>query len=559
MLSRDVAGPKGREYALPMHGETTNSFDYVIVGAGAAGSVLANRLTETPGVSVCVLEAGPPDRNPWIHIPAGFTKTLFDPGFTWQFKTEPTALTGGRGIATTQGRTLGGSSSVNGMVYNRGQPADLDSWAQRGNRGWSYEDVLPYYRKSEQRIGFGDDARRGREGGIPVTDMDWIHPVSEAFIAGCEGLGIRRNPDYNSGDQAGVGYFQRTIHKGRRVSAAVAFLRPALRRRQIDLRTDARANAILFEGKRAVGVRYQTTREGPSHEVRARREVIVSAGTVNTARLLQISGVGPAGLLDELGVPVVHELAGVGENFRDHYAARVVMRAKAGTTTLNEIARGPRLGLQIARWATGRSSILATAPSHVHVFWKSWAGADAPDLQCVFTPGSYQQGKTYILDDYPGVTAGAWPHRPESSGHVRARSRDPFVDPVIQPNYMSSPMDRQVLLGGIRLVRRMLATPELAPYLEAETLPGPSAQSDDELLAFARENGTTTYHLIGTAKMGPASDPGAVVDDQLRVHGMQGLRVIDASIMPAMPSANTYATTLMIAERGADLIRNAAA
>ena len=538
-------------------GENVDSFDYVIVGAGAAGCVLANRLTETPGTTVCVLEAGPPDRNPWIHIPAGFTKTLFDPAFTWQFKTEPTELTGGRAIATTQGRTLGGGSSVNGMIYNRGQPADLDSWAQRGNRGWSYDDVLPYYRKSEQRVGYGGE-RRGREGKIPITDMDWIHPLSEAFIAGCVGMGIPRNPDYNSGDQAGVGYYQRTIYKGRRVSAAVAFLRPAVRRGRVEVRTNARASGIILEGKRAVGVRYLTEQGGTPHEVRARREVIVSAGTVNTARLLQISGIGPAGLLGDLGIPVQHELSGVGENFRDHFAARMVARAKPGTTTLNELARGTSLGQQVLRWATGKPSILATAPSHVHVFWKSWQGADAPDLQCVFTPGSYQQGKTYILDDYPGMSAGAWPHRPESRGHVRARSADPFIDPIIQPNYLSDPMDRRTLIGGLRLVRQMLATPELAPFVDRETLPGAGVQSDDELLAFARENGTTTYHLIGTAKMGPASDPGAVVDDQLRVHGLQGLRVIDASIMPTMPSANTYATTLMIAERGADLIRQAA-
>ena len=540
-----------------MQNNGVDTFDYVIVGAGAAGSVLANRLTEDPNVSLCVLEAGPPDSNPWIHIPAGFTKTLFDPGFTWQFKTEPTALTGGRAIATTQGRTVGGSSSVNGLIYNRGQPADLDSWAQRGNRGWGYDDVLPYYRKSERRIGFGE-SRRGREGALPITDMDWIHPLSEAFIAGCVGMGIPRNPDYNSGDQAGVGYYQRMIYKGRRVSAAVAFLRPALRRRQIDLRTNARACGIIFEGKRAVGIRYLTEQGGAPREVRARREVIISAGTVNTARLLQISGVGAPSFLGELGVPVVHDLPGVGENFRDHYAARFVMRAKAGTKTLNELARGPRLGLQVLRWATGRPSILATSPSHVHVFWKSWDGADAPDLQCVFTPGSYKQGRTYILDDYPGMTAGAWPHRPESKGHVRARTTDPFVDPVIQPNYLSDPMDQRTLIGGMRLLRRMFATPELAPFVDSETLPGPAAQTDDELLAFAKENGTTTYHLIGTAKMGPATDPGAVVDDELRVHGMERLRVVDASIMPSMPSANTYATTLMIAERGADLIRRAA-
>jgi choline dehydrogenase len=251
----------------------------------------------------------------------------------------------------------------------------------------------------------------------------------------------------------------------------------------------------------------------------------------------------------------VHELRGVGENFRDHYAVRCVVRAHAGTVTLNELARGPRLAAQVLRWVSGRPSILAQAPSQVHVFWKSWDGADAPDLQCVFTPGSYQQGRTYILDGYPGMTAGAWAHRPESTGSVHARSTDPWVDPLIQPNYLSDAGDRRVTLGGIRLVRRLLATPELAPFVDRETLPGPDVQSDDELLDYARANGTTCYHLIGTARMGPATDPSAVVDDTLLVHGMAGLRVVDASIMPSMPSANTYATTLLIAERAADLIR----
>lgn len=537
---------------------TADSFDYVIVGAGAAGSVLAARLTEDPGTTVCVLEAGPPDRNPWIHIPAGFIKTLVDPSCTWQFKTEPTANTGGRPISTVQGRTLGGSSSVNGMVYNRGQPDDLNNWAQRGNRGWGYADVLPYYRRSERRIGFGGEGR-GREGAIPITDMDWINPVSEAFIAGCVGLGIPRNEDYNSGDQAGVGYFQRAILRGRRVSAARAFLKPALSRPNIEVRTNARASSILFEGKRAVGVRYLRQRGGQPQEVRARREVVLCSGTVNTARLLQVSGVGPAALLGTLGVPVVHELRGVGENFRDHYASRIVMRAKPGVQTLNQLARGVRLGAQVARWGLGRPSILATAPSHVHVFWKSFEGLDAPDLQCVFTPGSYAEGKVYVLDDYPGVTAGAWQHRPESKGWVRARSADVWDDPEIQPNYLSEPMDRRVHLGGMRLLRRMLSTPELGAFLEAETLPGPAAQSDDELLDFAYRNGSTTYHLIGTARMGPATDPTAVVDDRLLVHGMEGLRVVDASIMPSMPSGNTYATTLMIAEKAADMMRGRAA
>jgi choline dehydrogenase len=533
----------------------SDTFDYIIVGAGAAGSVLANRLTEDAGVTVCVLEAGPKDSNPMIHIPAGVTNTLFDPSCTWQFKTEPTENTAGRAIATTQGRTLGGSSSINGMIYNRGQPADLDNWAQRGNRGWGYDDLLPYYMRTERRVGAGDDTKRGRTQGIPVTDMDWIHPMSEAFIKGCIAAGIPRNPDYNSGDQAGVGYFQRAIERGWRVSAARAFLKPAQSRPGLEVRTNARATGIVFEGKRAVGIRYAQKQGGPETTIRANKEVILSAGTVNTARLLQISGVGPAALLATLGVPVVHEAPGVGQNFRDHYAVRLVMQAKPGTPTLNELSRGPNLALQIARWAMGKPNILATAPSQVHIFWKSWEGADAPDLQCVFTPGSYTQGKTYILDKYPGMTAGAWPHRPESHGHVRAVSTDPWIDPVIQPNYLSHPQDRQVTLGGIRLIRRLLNTPELAPYVDHETLPGADVTTDDELLGFARENGATCYHLIGTAKMGPASDPSAVVSDRLLVHGMEGLRIVDASIMPAMPSANTYATTLMIAERASDFIR----
>ncbi len=532
-----------------------DSFDYVIVGSGAAGSVLAARLSEDPGVSVCVLEAGPPDTNPYIHIPAGFIKTLSDPSVTWQFQTTPTENTGGRAISTVQGRTLGGSTSINGMIYNRGQPADLDHWAQRGNRGWGYADTLPYLRRSEHRMGFGDPQRRGRSGSLPVTDMDWFHPLSEAFIAGCVGMGIPRNPDYNSGDQAGVGYFQRAIVKGRRVSAARAFLHPAVARGGVEVRTNARACQVLFEGKRAVGIAYQHERGAPPRQVRARREVILSAGTVNTARLLQVSGVGPAALLAKLGVPVVADIPGVGSNFRDHYASRIVMRARPGVTTLNQMSRGWRLAAQVARWALQKPNILATAPSHVHVFWKSFEGLDAPDLQCVFTPGSYAAGKVYVLDDYPGMTAGAWQHRPESTGWVTARSTDVFEHPEINPNYLSNPGDRQVHLGGIRLLRRMLATPQLAPFVQEEVLPGQQAQTDDELLDFARQNGSTTYHLIGTARMGPATDPTAVVDDRLLVHGLQGLRVVDASIMPHMPSANTYATTLMIAEKAADMIR----
>ena len=543
-----------------------DEFDYVIVGAGAAGCVLAARLSEDPGTTVCVLEAGPPDRNPFIHVPAGFVKTLFDPGITWQFKTTPTADTGGRAINTTVGRVLGGSSSINGMVYNRGQPADFDSWAQRGNRGWGYEDVLPYFRRCERKIGPkltpDDDAVHGRDGAIPVTDQDWTHPMSEAFIQGVVGMGIPRNPDYNSGDQAGVGYFQRTMAGGRRVSAARGYLGPAGRRPNLEVRTNARASAVLFEGLRATGVRTLAARDAAPREVRARREVILCAGTANTARLLQVSGVGPAVLIASLGVPLVRDIPGVGENFRDHFATRLVMRARPGTPTLNELSRGWRLAREIGRWAARRPSILAVAPSQVHVFWNAFDtvmhGRDVPNVQCVFTPGSYEAGKTYVLDRYPGMTAGAWPHRPESVGYVRATSRDVFTDPILQPNYLSAPEDRRLTVAGIRLVRRMLATPELAPYVDCEMLPGPGVETDDELLDYARQNGTTTYHLIGTARMGPATDRSAVVSDRLLVHGLDGLRVADASIMPSMPSANTYATTLMIAEKAADFIRGRA-
>ena len=533
-------------------GET---FDYVIVGAGAAGSVLAGRLTEDPTVKVCILEAGPPDNHPYIHVPAGFIKMLFNPKYTAQFKTEPSEGSGGRQILTTQGRTLGGGSSINGMVYNRGQPADFDHWAQRGNRGWGYTDILPYFKRGERRIGLADERIHGREGNIPVTDMDWFHPVCEAFIDGAEGIGIPRNPDYNDGQQEGVGYFQRAIHNGWRRSAARMFLHPAKARGNLAVRTDARAEKILFDGKRAVGVQYVDDRDRTTrHIVRARREVIVSSGTVNTARLLQISGVGSAAFLGEIGVPVVHDLRGVGENFRDHYSVRLVARVK-NIRTMNEMSKGMGLVGQIARWATGQPSILALTPSLVHWFWKSDESLDLADLQGVFSPASYKDGFVGLLDDFPGMTCGVWQHRPESIGYVRARSADVFTDPIIQPNYLSDSMDRRVLVAGMKLARRLLQSPELAPYFDREQLPGADIQADDELLDFARRYGSTCYHLIGTARMGPATDPSAVVDDQLRVHGMQGLRVVDASIMPNMPSSNTYASTMMIAEKASDMIR----
>ncbi|MGE4044502.1 MAG: GMC family oxidoreductase [Acetobacteraceae bacterium] len=532
-----------------------DSFDYVIVGAGAAGSILCHRLTEDTGTKVCVLECGPPDRHPFIHIPAGFIKMLFNPDFTWQFQTEPGEGTNGRRIPTTQGRTLGGSSSINGMIYNRGQRADFDHWAQRGNRGWGYVDVLPYFRRTERRIGRADDRIHGREGRLPVTDNDWIHPVNEAFIRGAQELGIPRCQDYNGGDdQAGVGYFQRLINRGYRHSAARVFLHPARATGRLDVRTDARAARILFDGTRAIGVEYIDDRDRQTRtRVFARKEVIISAGTANTARLLQVSGVGPAWLLQDLGVPVVADLP-VGENFRDHYNARIVARVK-NIRTMNEMSHGLGLVGQVMRWAMGKPSILATSPSIVHWFWKTEDTLRQPDIQGVFSPASYKQGFVGLLDDYPGMTCGVWQHRPESIGHVRARTTDVFVDPIIQPNYLKDPIDQRVMARGMRLARQLLHTSALAPYFDRDELPGPDTRTDDEWLAYARQYGSTSYHLIGTARMGPATDRTAVVDDQLRVHGLQGLRVVDASIMPNMPSANTYSSTMMIAEKASDMIR----
>ncbi len=533
-------------------GET---FDYVVVGSGAAGSVLCKRLTEDPGVTVCVLECGPPDRHPYIHIPAGFIKMLFNPSYTWQFQTEAGQGINGRSIPTTQGRTLGGSSSINGMVYNRGQREDFDHWAQRGNRGWGYVDILPYFKRGERRIGVADDRIHGRDGSLPVTDNDWMHPVNEAFISGAGELGIPRCEDYNSGDaQAGVGYFQRLIDRGYRHSAARVFLHPARASGRLEVRTDARAAQIMFEGTKATGVRYVDDRDRTvRHEVFARKEVIVSSGTVNTAKLLQMSGVGPAWLSRELGVPVVADLP-VGENFRDHYSTRVVARVK-NIRTMNEMSHGFGLAGQIARWIMGKPSILALAPSVVHWFWRTEDTMQQPNLQGVFSPASYKQGFVGLLDDYPGMTCGVWQHRPESIGYVRARSTDPFQDPIIQPNYLMDPIDQGILVKGMHLARKLLHTEALAPFFDRDQLPGPGVHSDDEWLHYARQYGSTAYHLIGTARMGPATDQTSVVDDQLRIHGLYGIRVVDASIMPNMPSANTYSSTMMIAEKASDMIR----
>jgi choline dehydrogenase len=534
-------------------------FDYVIVGSGAAGSVLANRLTEDADATVCVLEAGPSDWHPYIHLPAGFIRTFYNPRLNWCYSQEPGPYTNGRRIYAPRGKTLGGSTSINGHIYNRGQHQDFDTWAQHGNRGWGYADVLPYFKRLERRIGDGEDRYRGREGALTVTDMDWRHPLCDAFIKGALRMGIPRNPDYNASTQEGVSYAQRTIHNGRRVSAATAFLRPAMRRANLTVRTHAHATQIVLEGRRAVGVRYSHGgRGGEAMEVRARREVILAGGTYNSPQLLQLSGIGPAPLLQSLGIEVRHALAGVGEGLQDHYAPRTVARVK-NIATINQQARGWRLGLEILKWATRRQGILALAPTLVYCFWHSGETAESSDLQLTFTPASYKEGEQGKLEDEPGMTVAAWQQRPESRGYVRLRSADPFDPPIIQTNYLAEALDRRVVVAGMRLARKLLRSEALAPYYAYEDFPGPGVQSDDEFLAAAAQRGQTTFHPGCSCRMGPATNPLAVVDDQLRVHGLEALRLVDASIMPRMISANLNASTLMIADKASDLIRGRAA
>ena len=529
-------------------------YDYVIVGAGTAGCVLANRLTACGKYTVCLLEAGPSDWNPMIHIPAGFMKTIANPSVNWLYQSEPCPGTNGRTIPMPRGKVIGGSSSINGLIFSRGQKMDFDVWAQKGNRGWSYDDVLPYFCRYESHENSEDNNLRGQSGEMTITDLKWRDPLCEAFIRGAESIGIPRNPDYNGAYQEGTSYVQRTSTGKLRMSAARAFLKPARKRRNLRVITNAHATKILFDGKRATGVAFKRGGfSGRSDEVHASREVIISGGTINSPQLLQLSGIGPTNLLNNLGVEVLHNLPGVGENLRDHYGARLTARAK-NVDTINELAHGPKLVGEIIKYFLGRRSILELGPTLVYCFWHSDEMIRNADLQISFTPASYDEGKQAKLDREPGFSLAAWQQRPESLGYVRARNKNPFEKPQIQPNYLSHEEDRRVLLAGIKISRRLMNTEALAPYFDYEGYPGAHVQKDDELLDVARQRSTTLYHLMGTCRMATKTDPTAVVDDQLCIHGLQNIRVIDASIMPSMPSANLNAAVMMIAEKGADMI-----
>jgi choline dehydrogenase len=515
--------------------------------------VLANRLSEDPAVKVLVIEAGGRDWNPYIHVPAGFMKLLDHPTLTWCYHAEPDPGTAGRAILYPRGRVLGGSSSINGLIYVRGQPEDFDHWAQLGNRGWSWDDVLPYFKKAENWEGEAGEVH-GKDGPLLTSRMDRSSPLCAAVIAAGGEIGLEYREDVNNLPAgAGIGWCQQTRGGRRRASAARTYLHPAMRRTNLQVVTKALVRRILFDGKRAVGVEFE--RGGAVERAEAEREVILSAGAVGSPHILQLSGVGAPEHLTRVGIAVHHALPGVGQNLQDHYIARISYPV-TGVATVNERSRGVALAFEVLRYLVTGEGMLTYSASLAAASVKVLEESATPDVLCSIAPGSFKDGQIGELDDFPGITAGAWQMRPLSRGCVEALSPDPAQAPAINPRYLSDPTDRRAIIGGLRFVRRLFAAPALARYCGAEILPGAQIGTDDELLDYARQKGSTVYHATCTCKMG--SDQLAVVDDQLRVHGLERLRVIDASVMPTVTSTNTNAPTIMIAERAADLIRSTA-
>ncbi|MCZ8393564.1 GMC family oxidoreductase [Achromobacter xylosoxidans] len=528
----------------------SEAVDYIVVGAGSAGCVLANRLSANGQHTVCLLEAGPPDRSPWIHIPIGYGKTMFHKVLNWGYYTEPDPNMLDRRIYWPRGRTLGGSSAINGLIYIRGQRQDYDAWAAAGNPGWSWEECLPYFRKLENND-LGPGATRGTEGPLNATSIKTPHPLVEGLIGAARALGLPHVTDFNSGDQEGVGYYQLTTRNGRRCSTAVAYLRPARGRANLRVETGAHAMAVLFDGSRACGVRYR--QDGQVRTLRARREVILCAGALQSPQLLQLSGIGPAGLLRRFGIGVVRDLPGVGENLQDHLQIRLIYETRQPITTndqLRTLHGRAAMGLQ---WLLFRGGPLAVGINQGGLFCRVDPASATPDTQFHFATLSADMagGKVH---PFSGCTYSVCQLRPSSRGTVRLRSADPFEAPAMQPNYLSTELDRRMTVAAVKYARRLAATEPLAGLMKREFRPGPDVQSDDEILHFCREYGATIFHPSGTARMGPREDPMAVVDERLRVHGVSGLRVVDCSIMPTLVSGNTNVPVVMLAERAADFI-----